>query len=332
MSDEFYMSLALNEAWKFQGLTYPNPAVGCVILDKFGKILSIAAHQKAGCGHAELNGVALALKKINPNLIFPKNPNEIYNFILENHNNLLKGSKAFVTLEPCSHIGKTPPCAKLLVALKFSEVIIGYKDENKIAKGGAEILKRSNICVKFGVLEDKCKELIEPFLSWQNGNFSFLKLGASLNGVLKGGVITNLESRQMTHKFRSLIDLLVIGGNTVRIDRPRLDTRLINGTKNPDIFIYSKSKNFDKTIPLFEVRDRKILIQSDINLVKNYKFCMFEGGENLIKNLPPFVTHILIFFSEKFINLENLSINLNLKLLFMDKISDNFYGWFKILR
>lgn len=333
MNDEFYMSLAIKKAWQYQILTYPNPAVGALILDKNNQILSIEAHQKAGCNHAEVNAIKSALKKLNPNLVFPEDEKQTYDFILKNHNNLLKEAKIYVTLEPCSHYGKTPPCANLIKELYFSEVIISQKDINPTAKGGAEILKNAGIKVKFGVLQNEGFLLLEPFLRCLNGNFSFLKLGMSLNGVIKGGVITNNASRLLVHKLRNVSEILAIGGNTVRVDRPILDTRLLGKNfKNPDIFIYSKKNEFDKTIPLFSVKNREVIISNDIEKLKNYKLCMIEGGEQMARNLPNFVTHILIFFSNKFINLDSISLNLELELLFLDKLDDNYYGWFKIKR
>ncbi|MCZ6171817.1 bifunctional diaminohydroxyphosphoribosylaminopyrimidine deaminase/5-amino-6-(5-phosphoribosylamino)uracil reductase RibD [Campylobacter ureolyticus] len=333
MNDEFYMSLAIKKAWQYQILTYPNPAVGALILDKNNQILSIEAHQKAGYNHAEVNAIKSALKKLNSNLVFPKDEKQTYDFILKNHNNLLKEAKIYVTLEPCAHHGKTPPCANLIKELYFSEVIISQKDINPTAKGGAEILKNAGIKVKFGVLQNEGFLLLEPFLRCLNGNFSFLKLGMSLNGVIKGGVITNNASRLLVHKLRNVSEILAIGGNTVRVDRPILDTRLLGKNfKNPDIFIYSKKNEFDKTIPLFSVKNREVIISNDIEKLKNYKLCMIEGGEQMARNLPPFVTHILIFFSNKFINLDSISLNLELELLFLDKLDDNYYGWFKIKR
>lgn len=328
MNDEFYMNLALKEAWKYQILTYPNPAVGCVICDKFGKILSINAHKQAGCAHAELGAVLAALKILNPNLNFPTDIKKAYEFVLENHANLLEGASAYVTLEPCSHYGRTPPCANLLKELKFKKVVIGSKDDTKEASGGACILKEAGIEVIFDVLKEKCDDLLKPFLDWKNGNFTFFKLATSLNGVTSGGIITNQSSRKMVHAIRDKITLLAIGGNTVRVDRPRLDSRLING-KNPDIFIYSKKKDFDKNIPLFDIKDRKVSIGNDINFIKNYNLCMIEGGQNLLKSLPGFVEYILVFFASNFIDRQNFALNLDLKILYLVEIDGGFYGWFK---
>ncbi|PCM56514.1 bifunctional diaminohydroxyphosphoribosylaminopyrimidine deaminase/5-amino-6-(5-phosphoribosylamino)uracil reductase, partial [Campylobacter sp. BCW_8712] len=89
---EFYMNLALNEAWKYQFLTYPNPAVGCVILDKNEKILAIKAHEKAGLAHAELNAIAHAFKSLRPEISLPKEANALHEFICKNHQGVFKDS------------------------------------------------------------------------------------------------------------------------------------------------------------------------------------------------------------------------------------------------
>lgn len=328
MNDEFYMDLALKKAWKYQVLTYPNPAVGCVICDKFGKILSIEAHVKSGSAHAELNAIKSALRAINPALKFPNNPNEIYKFILQNHANTLKNATAFVTLEPCAHQGKTPPCAKLLTNLGFKRVVFGSNDETIEAKGGALILSNANMDVKSGILKERCDELIEPFLRWKSGNFSFFKLATSLNGVISGGVISSEKSRILVHQMRSVLPLLAIGGNSVRTDHPTLDARFVKG-KAPNIFIYSHSKDFDKEIPLFGVKNREVYIGDDIEFVRKFPLCMIEGGENFISNLPEFVEHFLIFFAPNFLNRTNFISNLSLKPLFLGRVGDEFYGWFK---
>lgn len=357
MNDEFYMSLALNEAWKYQLLTFPNPAVGCVVVDKFGKILSVNAHKKAGLLHAEANAVFEALCKINskffskfisqyeakfgikfePNLsqileFDSLNTDFVYEFIIKNHENLLKNAKAFVTLEPCSHTGKTPPCANLLANLGFEQVVIGSKDRNKIACGGGEILKNSGVEVKFGILLEQCDELIEPFVAWSNGNFSFFKLAISANGVIKGGIISSQNSRAHAHKIRSLVDLLVIGGSTVRIDRPILDSRLNLGGKNPDVLIYSRLGKFDPNLPLFGVKNREVYIKDSLNLAWEKKFVMFEGGENFLKNLPTNIKWLLIYRSSKFLSASNANLDLNLKILHETKFNEDSQIWCKIIR
>ncbi|OUT18817.1 riboflavin biosynthesis protein RibD [Campylobacter concisus] len=352
MNDEFYMGLALSEAWKFQILTYPNPAVGCLILDENGQILSCKAHEKAGYLHAEPTAILFALckksDKFKDDFIKAYNakfsskikegefgllePKFTYEFILNNHSNLLKNAKAYVTLEPCSHHGKTPPCANLLKELGFIEVIIGSHDENKIASGGANLLKSAGVKVKFGILKERCDKLLEPFLAYQNGGFSFLKIALSKNGVASGGIITNELSRTHVHKLRSVIDTLVIGGNTVRTDRPRLDTRLVKNGKNPDVIIYSRGDKFDETLPLFGVPDRKVGIQKELDLKG---LCMFEGAGEFLKLAKEGklanVKWLLIYQGSNFKIGENLSVDLNLKPLFSGNFGDDSCTWYEIL-
>lgn len=326
--ESFYLSLALHEAWKYQGLTYPNPAVGTVILGKNLEILAINAHKKAGDAHSELGAVKIALSKLNPKLIFPKNPNDLHQFILKHHDNLLKDSTFFVTLEPCSHIGKTPSCAYLLKELKPKYVFVGLKDLNDIASGGIKILKSGGIEVIKSTLSNKCHELLEPFLMWQKGNFSFFKLALSSNGVIKGGIISCEKSRELVHKLRDRCDSLLIGGNSVRVDRPILDARLCNG-KAPDILIYSKKGNFDKDIPLFHIKNRKVFIDNSFKRLNDYNFTMIEGGEGMLRALPEQISHFLLFHSPDFIDGQNIKIDLNLKLLWQGKIGKDSYGWYK---
>ena len=352
MNDEFYMDLALSKAWKFQILTYPNPAVGCVILDKNSQILSCKAHEKAGYLHAEPMAILFALCKKSEkfkddfikayNAKFGSNikegefgllePKFTYEFILKNHSSLLKNAKAYVTLEPCSHHGKTPPCANLLKELGFREVIIGSHDKNKIASGGGNLLQSAGVKVKFGVLKERCDKLLEPFLAYQNGGFSFLKIAISKNGVASGGIITNELSRTHVHKLRSIIDALIIGGNTVRVDRPRLDSRLVSGGKNPDVIIYSRSDKFDKTIPLFSVPGRKVSIQKELSLKG---LSMFEGAGEFLKLAKDGklanVKWLLIYQSSNFKDGKSLSLDLNLKPLFSGNFGNDSCTWYEIL-
>jgi len=311
------LDLAINEAWKYQLLTYPNPAVGASLIVK--NKLFVSAHKKAGFSHAEVNVLWEAFKYFHntPNL---KTSKEIHEYLIQNHNNFFKDSEIFVTLEPCSHIGKTPSCANLLSILKPKKVIIGWLDPIDSHSGGVEILKNSRIEVE--VLNDKrCFDLIEPFIKWTKERFIFFKLAQTLNGVIKGGYISSESSLNFVHQIRDKIDLLVIGGNTVRIDRPTLDSRRIKG-KNPDILIYSKNKNFDKTIPLFNVPDRKVFIDDNLERLKDYKFIMIEGGENLYNKLKDLVDWKVFIISPKMNNLENFKTIDNIEILHIEKRDD----------
>jgi len=324
---DFYMQLALNEAWKYQFLTYPNPAVGCVILDKNSQILSIQAHQKAGEAHAELNAIKTALQKLKPDLKMPKEANALHHFICKNHQNLLKDALAFVTLEPCNHKGKTPPCAALFSELKFKKIFICIKDTNKIASGGGIFLKKQGVEVEYGLLAKEGQKLIKPFLKWQKGTFKLFKLALSMNGSSLGKIITNTQSRTYAHKIRSIIDVLVIGGETIRKDKPILDSRLAKG-KAPDLCILSRQnlEDFDQNIALFKIPERKIYTQ----FPKEAKFAMFEGGENFLKSFKDEMDMFLIFHNSCINSQNNIKADLNLKPLFRGFLKEDSYGIYEL--
>ncbi|TEY01977.1 bifunctional diaminohydroxyphosphoribosylaminopyrimidine deaminase/5-amino-6-(5-phosphoribosylamino)uracil reductase RibD [Campylobacter sp. US33a] len=325
----FYMNLALNEAWKYQFLTYPNPAVGCVILDKNGQILSIKAHEKAGCAHAELNAIAVALKSLKPEFSLPTNANDLHEFILKNHQNLLNRAVAFVTLESCAHQGKTPPCVKLFTELGFKKVYISIKDENKIASGGVEILRKNGVEVEVGVLESEGRKLLMPFLKWQKGQFKLFKLALSMNGSPFGKIISNEASRTYAHKIRSVLDLLVVGGETIRKDKPILDARLSQG-KAPNLCILTRKKleSFDQNLAFFKVPNRQIFTQ----IPKEAKFIMYEGGENFLKLLKDEMDMFLIFHNSKFRGDKNLNMDLEFNPLHRTFFDEDICGFYTLAR
>ncbi len=327
IDDNFYMKLAIDEAWKYQLLTYPNPAVGCVIVKK-GKLLAIEAHKVAGQAHAEVNALKEAFLKENPKSVLSslKSSQEIHNFLIENHNNFFNDCEVFVTLEPCNHIGKTPSCANLLKILKPKRVIISVKDPNKIASGGIETLLNENIDITLSVLENEGYKLLLPFMSWQNKTCIFFKMAQTLNGSVDGKISSN-RALAYVHTLRDKIDLLVIGGNTVRIDKPTLDSRYIQGN-NPDIFIYSKNKIFDNNIPLFNIPNRKVIISDDLFRLLDYKFIMVEGTYNLLDKLKERIDFIILIISPKIKNGNNALNEIDIDFEIMH---ENFIGEDKIV-
>ncbi len=330
VNDEFYLSLALAEAWKYQLLTYPNPPVGALIVDKYGKILSISAHKKQGEAHAELECVKEAYISLTKDKSIEniKDASKIHQYLLQNHNNLFKDSKIFVTLEPCNHYGSTPPCSLLIAKLGFSEVIIGSTEKNKKAMGGVKTLKENGIKVKCGVLKKECDQLIEPFLKWQKRRFVFFKMAQNLNGTYDTGVISSKESRKFVHKLRDKIDLLVIGGNTVRTDRPTLDSRLVDG-KSPDVMIYSKKKEFDKNIPLFSVKGRKVFVSDDLEDLKDYRFVMVEGTDSLIREFEGVADWYLFFISSGMKRGKNIAFDREFEIIYSNRLSKDLTVWAK---
>lgn len=286
----FYMQLALNEAWKYQGLTYPNPAVGTLLLDSTGKILSISAHKEAGKPHAEVLALqeSFAILSGNSSILSLTDSHAIHDYLMTHHQGLFKTSTLYVTLEPCNHTGKTPPCAALIESLGIKTVIIGCKDPNPQASGGIKRLTQSGATVISGILEKECHDLIEPFVLWNKKRFVFMKWAQTLNGIVDGGRISGEESQKRVHRLRDKTDLLIIGGETVRKDRPTLDARLVNG-KAPDVLILSKTSDFDHSIPLFNVPDRKVHVADSPLLLEQYNFIMCESGGGLFEILKKYL-------------------------------------------
>lgn len=327
IDDNFYMKLAIDEAWKYQLLTYPNPAVGCVIV-KNGKLLSIEAHKESGKPHAEINALKAAFLIVNKDSILKRKEisQEIHEFFLENHNGYFNDCDIYVTLEPCNHIGKTPSCANLLKELKPNRVIISVKDPNIKASGGLETLINANIDVSVGILENEGLNLILPFLSWQNKSCIFFKMAQTLNGSVDGKISSN-RGLAYVHTLRDKIDLLVIGGNSVRTDKPKLDSRYIQGN-NPDIFIYSRNKIFNKDIPLFNIQNRKVFISDDLFKLLDYKFIMVEGTYNLLDKLKQKIDFVVLLISPKIRKGDNALNDINMDFEIMH---ENYIGEEKIV-
>jgi diaminohydroxyphosphoribosylaminopyrimidine deaminase/5-amino-6-(5-phosphoribosylamino)uracil reductase len=339
-NDTFFMNLLIQEAWKNQGLTYPNPTVASAVVDQNSKLISVASHQKYGEAHAEVLAIrdAYTILTNDKNIQHETDSKKLHSYLNQNHKNIFQNSTIYVTLEPCNHYGKTPPCSLFIQQMGFKKVVIGAEDKNKIASGGADFLQNSNIEIKFC---DKFKKeinfLLEPFNLWNSDKFIFFKYASTLNGNLTDGVISNSKSREYVHKLRDKIDLLVIGGNTVRKDRPTLDSRLIKNGKNPDILILSQQseESFNKNIPLFTVPNRKVFISDSLDILEKYNFIMFEGGENMlnfINNQNQIkIEYFLLFLAPIFNNLNNFKLTqkLDLEFLNIEKLDSDLKIWAK---
>ncbi len=209
--DVYFMRIALDEAKKGLGRTSPNPCVGAVIV-KNGEEIARGYHKKAGTPHAEIH----ALNKAGENA---------------------RGATIYVTLEPCNHTGKTPPCSKAVASAGISRVVVGMEDPNPLVNGsGINYLRSQGIEVVSGVLEEDCVAVNRPFIKKIKTGFPWvaMKAGMSLDGRLsyqpnQGGWITGPESLQKVHQLRDQFDAIMVGRNTVEIDNPSLTTRLADG-------------------------------------------------------------------------------------------------------
>jgi len=301
LDNNFFMSLALKEAWKYQGLTYPNPAVGCVLVGENGEILAVEAHHFAGGPHAEVNALKSAYYKLTNDsyILALEDSGDIHTHLQTNHNDIFINTILYTTLEPCSHFGKTPSCARLIADLGIKEVYVGSYDINPQAKSGNMILNMNDCLVYSELLKKECDDLVAPFNSWQKEKFVFFKWAQRLNGTTDEGNVSSIESRTNVHAMRDACDLLVIGGNTVRVDRPTLDARLVNG-KAPDILIISQKKEFDKSIPLFDVDGREVFIEDNFSRVKSYKNIMIEGSSKMFELSKDVVDYYLCYLAPTF--------------------------------
>jgi len=316
MDDEFYMRLALDEAWKYQLLTYPNPAVGAVVVQN-GAILAIEAHQRAGSSHAEVLALLTAYETLSQTTIdFDRyDAQRAHAFLLGLPKGFFSECSIYVTLEPCAHSGKTPSCASLLSALGLKEVIVGIKDPIEGHGGGAAGIEQQGSKVVTGVLEDECRALIEPFVIWQKRAFVLFKLAQTTNGRIGGGYLSSKASLTHVHQLRAVCDRLLIGGNTVRTDRPTLDCRFTQEGA-PDIAIYTKGDDLDRSIPLFGVPNREVMVTSDLAFLQQPGFVLVEGGEGMLRALQEQIDWLLIYQTPK-LSTNDLSYNIEMDLAFL---------------
>jgi diaminohydroxyphosphoribosylaminopyrimidine deaminase / 5-amino-6-(5-phosphoribosylamino)uracil reductase len=327
----FFMSLALQEAWKYQGLTYPNPAVGCSIVSKEGVLLAVEAHQKAGGPHAEVNALKTAYYKLTQDatILELESSADIHTYLHKHHNNIFHDTILYTTLEPCSHQGKTPSCASLISILGIKTLYVGSLDKNPLAKAGNKILEDNHCSVSSGILKDECDTLLKPFNLWQKKNFVFFKWAQRLNATTDDGNVSSLESRTHVHALRDVCDLLVIGGNTVREDRPTLDARLVNG-KAPDILILSQQKEFDTRIPLFNVTGRKVFIEDNFSKIEQYKNVMIEGSEKMFELSRDIVDYYLCYLAPSFGGSKGFAnLSDNFEILNLQKETQDIMMWMK---
>lgn len=301
MTDEFYLNLCLNEAWKNPCLALPNPRVSALIIDENHRIISLETHQKAGLAHAELLAITSAYIKLynssktylDPQRAY-KDPIFAWDFLVKNAHNLFNGFTIYVSLEPCTKHGKTPSCADLITSLGFTRCVFASYDKSSF--GNARMIFKKHKTTLEAKEIPKANSLLEPFNAYHQKNFVLFKFAQRLDGSYTHGKVSCDDSFKLTHDLRNIADLIVVGGQTVRLDRPTLDARFVNG-KPPDVLIVSKKNNFDKNIALFHVPNRKVFISDNLDLLKKYKFILIEGGTNLHSFVQDFIDWYLIFIA-----------------------------------
>jgi len=232
-NDIYYMRRAIKLAKKAEGFTSPNPLVGCLIVKK-GKIIGKGYHHKAGLPHAEVIALQDAGEKA-------------------------KNATMYVTLEPCKHLGRTPPCTSAVIKAGIKRFVIAMKDPNPLNNGrGITKLREKGASVTTGVCEKEAREINRPFIKYATKGLPFvtLKIAESLDGKIatsKGESkwISNSDSRQHVQKIRSYVDAIMVGSNTVIKDNPRL-----------------LPKGYYRRNPVRVVVDSRLKIPLDSKLVK----------------------------------------------------------------
>ncbi|NEQ50849.1 MAG: bifunctional diaminohydroxyphosphoribosylaminopyrimidine deaminase/5-amino-6-(5-phosphoribosylamino)uracil reductase RibD [Leptolyngbya sp. SIO3F4] len=240
------MHRCLELAAKGAGRTTPNPMVGAVIV-KDDKIVGEGFHPKAGQPHAEV-------------------------FALQAAGEAAQGATLYVNLEPCNHTGRTPPCTEAVLQAGIAKVVIGMTDPNPTASGGIERLRAAGVQVITNVETEACKRLNEAFIHriHHNQPFSILKYAMTLDGKIAtdsghSAWVTSSESRRRVHQLRSISDAVIVGGNTVRQDNPRLTSHGIR-EHNPLRVVMSRSLNLPTVANLWDTDIAPTLVLTEAPL------------------------------------------------------------------
>jgi diaminohydroxyphosphoribosylaminopyrimidine deaminase / 5-amino-6-(5-phosphoribosylamino)uracil reductase len=249
MNQSDLMLKAVSLAEKGKGTTCPNPCVGALIVCG-DEIVGQGYHRVFGGNHAEIEAINDALSR----------------------NYDLSLCTLFVTLEPCNHHGKTPPCTVAILESGLKEVIIGAMDpNNNVNGGGAEFLKKSGIKVTTGIEEQKCLDLIADFMVWQQTSraYLYLKMASTLDGRIAtrenhSRWVTSDASRKKVHQLRSMAGAVIIGANTFYQDNPRLTCRNLEKNRQPlSVIVTSRLPEPDNDFFLLKHRAEETVFWTD---------------------------------------------------------------------
>ena len=241
MDDERWMKRVLRLAEKGRGRTSPNPMVGAILV-KDGRAVGDGYHAKAGEPHAEI----IALRKAGEEA---------------------KEATLYLNLEPCTHYGKTPPCAPVVIEAGVRRAVIGMEDPNPLVKGrGVEALKRAGLDVDVGILEKECRRLNEAFCKYilNKEPFLILKVAATLDGKIatrngESQWISGEASRRFVHRLRDQVDGVIVGIGTVLKDDPMLTARVKGGKDSYRIILDSRLR-IPENAKVIEISPSKTIV------------------------------------------------------------------------
>ncbi len=271
---EFWMKHCLELALKGKGLVAPNPMVGCAIVHD-GKLIGEGFHNEFGGAHAEVAAIHSVADR-----------------------SLLKSSVMYVSLEPCTHLGKTPPCVDLILEHKIPYVVIGCIDPNPLVSGsGIEKLIRGKADVKVGVLELECRELNRRFFTFQEKKrpYIILKWARSADGFIdrKRSMaeignqerITCNESNKLVHQWRSEEQAIMVGTTTALLDNPSLTVRHVEG-RNPLRVVIDKELKIPDHYRLFDKTSKTLVFTgSEHTSEKNVEYVSLDFANNVMKQI-----------------------------------------------
>jgi diaminohydroxyphosphoribosylaminopyrimidine deaminase/5-amino-6-(5-phosphoribosylamino)uracil reductase len=270
--DQLFMQRAIQLALLGKATVSPNPMVGCVITVD-DRIIGEGWHQKAGQGHAEVRAIASVKEE-----------------------SLLTKATAYVTLEPCAHFGKTPPCANLLVEKKIKRVVIGCTDPNPLVAGkGIEILRKAGVQVVLDCLKESCLSINEVFFHSIKERMPYvvLKWAETADGFIAkenydSKWISNVNARQLVHKWRSESDAILVGKNTAKYDNPSLNVRLWAG-ESPLRVVIDHTCSLSARLNIFKQNLPTLIYNTEQDLQENHvqwvKLPANDFHQQLLKDL-----------------------------------------------
>jgi diaminohydroxyphosphoribosylaminopyrimidine deaminase/5-amino-6-(5-phosphoribosylamino)uracil reductase len=292
VTDEEFMRLALKEARKGLGKTSPNPAVGAVLVQE-GRVVAKGYHRRAGLPHAEIE----ALRRLSGSIS-------------------AQGATLYVTLEPCSTHGRTPPCTEAIIAAGLSRVVVGTIDPNPRHQGrGVRQLRRIGISVRTEVLAKECADLNAGYNRWIRSGRPWViaKVAQSIDGHLtrpsgEPQWLTNERSRRLVHRLRSTVDAILVGAETIRTDDPQLTVRTRHSSHQPWRVIVTRSGKLPADARVFtdELENRTLIYReagwdvllSDLGQ-RGVTRLLVEGGGDVLGQLLDggFIDEVWCFFA-----------------------------------
>ncbi len=268
---EKYMQYSLSLASRGSGFVAPNPMVGALVVAE-GRIIGEGWHQEFGAAHAEVN----ALNNVKPENV-----------------HLLSEATLFVTLEPCNHFGKTPPCTEKIINSGIKKVVVGTLDPNPLVSGkGVARLRENAINVIVGILENDCRELNKFFFCFHEKKRPYitLKWAQSSDGFIAGENntpihLTNSYSDHLVQKMRAEHMAIFVGGRTILSDDPKLTNRSGRG-KNPVRISLDTKNNFPPNLCIFNTEASSLIFNFEKNEIKeNVEFIKIEKDEKIFEKI-----------------------------------------------